>query len=247
MKKIITMACVIGAFSFAANANTDKTNFYLTGKLGTSVMQLTSPKYSQFDRADASNNEYYTGGSSNSAVFGGGLAIGYDLLELTHHPVRLELDLVARGGISSDYNLFKIDTAAESSTDDATNKVSLNTVMLNVYYDFINQSAFTPYISGGIGYASIKHKTTVTNIWNEKVSGYSEVNKSDFSKTTNTIAWSLGVGVNYTINDDFVVDLGYRYLDAGLSDSTYRDGDTTDVSKVKVKTNDVMLGLTYRF
>ncbi|MDE5307014.1 outer membrane beta-barrel protein [Providencia stuartii] len=54
-------------------------------------------------------------------------------------------------------------------------------------------------------------------------------------------------GVNYAINDDWDMGLSYRYLDAGKADITTAVGDGENTSKIKVKANDIMLGLTYRF
>ncbi|MEX9808040.1 outer membrane protein, partial [Providencia stuartii] len=59
--------------------------------------------------------------------------------------------------------------------------------------------------------------------------------------------WSVGAGVNYAINDDWDMGLSYRYLDAGKADITTAVGDGENTSKIKVKANDIMLGLTYRF
>ncbi|WP_332643150.1 outer membrane protein, partial [Escherichia sp. Lx600-2] len=67
------------------------------------------------------------------------------------------------------------------------------------------------------------------------------------SKTNSNFAWSLGLGSQYAINDNLSLDLSYRFLDAGKSEvSSYTDG-AKDKSKVKVRSNDIMLGVVYRF
>lgn len=53
--------------------------------------------------------------------------------------------------------------------------------------------------------------------------------------------------MNYAINDNWDMGLSYRYLDAGKTDITTAVGDGENTSKIKVKANDIMLGLTYRF
>ncbi|EOK1669079.1 outer membrane protein, partial [Escherichia coli] len=59
--------------------------------------------------------------------------------------------------------------------------------------------------------------------------------------------WSLGVGVKYDVTPDFSLDLAYRYLDAGDSTLTYKDGQDTYKSSVDVRSNEFTLGATYSF
>ena len=68
------------------------------------------------------------------------------------------------------------------------------------------------------------------------------------SDTDNNFAWSLGVGVKYNIYDNLSVDLAYRYFDAGKSQITYRNEWNEEFkSRVSVRSNDIMLGVTYDF
>ncbi|WP_137565724.1 outer membrane protein, partial [Escherichia coli] len=130
--------------------------------------------------------------------------------------------------------------------DDAQNKLSVNTLMLNAYYDFRNSSAFTPWISAGLGYARVHHKTSY--IYTDNSPAGSEVYSASASKYENNLAWSLGVGVKYDVTQDFSLDLSYRYLDAGDSTLTYKDEDGAKYkSSVDVRSNEFMLGATYNF
>ncbi|MVW51359.1 outer membrane beta-barrel protein, partial [Escherichia coli] len=119
-------------------------------------------------------------------------------------------------------------------------------LMLNAYYDFRNDSSFTPYVSAGLGYARIHHKTT--DVYELKYYSSEETISNSRSDTDNNFAWSLGVGVKYNIYDNLSVDLAYRYFDAGKSQITYRNEWNEEFkSRVSVRSNDIMLGVTYDF
>ncbi|MCV5625713.1 porin family protein, partial [Escherichia coli] len=75
-------------------------------------------------------------------------------------PVRTEVEFYGRGNAESKYRLSYWESAGGAEFDDAQNKLSVNTLMLNAYYDFRNSSAFTPWISAGRGYARVHHKTS---------------------------------------------------------------------------------------
>jgi opacity protein-like surface antigen len=66
--------------------------------------------------------------------------------------------------------------------------------LINGYFDFVNSSPFTPYISAGIGTANLDYKIE---------------NWSDYDVV---FAYQVGVGVAYAINKHFAVDLKYRFF-----------------------------------
>lgn len=240
MKKIIAVSLLslISSMAMASNSG-----FYVSGKMGTSIVKLSDQKWSDED-------DTIGGGSKTKGVFGGGIALGYDLYDATSLPLRTELDITLRGKASSKHNLGtdSWDNGNGSyyyESEDGKNDITLNTFMINTYYDFKNQTNFTPYVSVGLGLASIKHKAQY--IYTETNSGGSEYDEFSKSKTNSNFAWSLGLGSQYAINDNLSLDLSYRFLDAGKSEVSYNDDGNTIKSKVKVRSNDIMLGVLYRF
>lgn len=243
MKKIIALSVIssIGLTSFLANANeSEKNGVYVTGKMGASIIQMSGQKIDLTDYDDQ-ESERYNGDSHRTGVFGGGIALGYDFSNTFDLPIRAELDFTARGKANSKYNLVQDD----SLTADAKNQIKLNTLMVNAYYDFKNESSFTPYLSAGLGYASVNQKTTLSASLPTPDDNYSE--SYSRSHTSNNFAWSVGAGVKYALNDNFDLDFSYRYLDAGKASISYNGDGTNIESKVKVRTNDLMLGVTYKF
>ncbi|MGG4610086.1 outer membrane protein [Providencia sp. Me31A] len=245
MKKIIAVSLLSLVSSMAMASNS---GFYVSGKLGTSILKLSDQKWQGID--DLGEYEHSSGGSKTKGVFGGGIALGYDLYDMTSLPLRTELDITLRGKASSKYNLSRAagndgNGSWFSANEDVKNDITLNTFMINTYYDFKNETNFTPYVSVGLGLASIKHKTQYS--FSEVNSDGSEYDAHSKSKTNSNFAWSLGLGSQYAINDNLSLDLSYRFLDAGKSEVSYHaDGDNMK-SKVKVRSNDIMFGVVYRF
>lgn len=157
MKKIMAVSAlaVAGMFSAQALADGNKTGFYVTGKAGTSVVSLSDQRFIDGEGVWA---DRYKGGDDHDTVFSGGIAAGYDFYPQFSIPVRTELEFYARGKADTKYNLYKDDW----SHDDLKSEVSVNTLMLNAYYDFRNDSAFTPWVSAGLATPEFIRKQLVS-------------------------------------------------------------------------------------
>jgi outer membrane immunogenic protein len=97
------------------------------------------------------------------------------------------------------------------------NGVTLNTsgdegalsFMANGWYDFKNETPFTPYLGGGVGFSRL----TVNGLG---VPGLNLVTDSDV-----VFAYQLGGGVAYAITPRLSLTLDYRYF--STTDPTFRD------------------------
>ncbi len=108
------------------------------------------------------------------------------------------------------------------------NSLSALTYMLNGYRDFvIKDSGVAPYVTAGLGGASI----------NVKSQGDSDTKK-------NVFAWQLGAGVGIKASDNVVFDLGYRYL----KPSAFKvpDGDGGNLS-ITSSSSSLLAGVRYSF
>jgi opacity protein-like surface antigen len=74
--------------------------------------------------------------------------------------------------------------------------MSTTTVLGNLYFDWANDSAFTPYLGAGLGYGWV----------NDTPSG----DESGF-------AYGLAAGVAMTLTDSVDLDVGYRFRDTLIS------------------------------
>jgi opacity protein-like surface antigen len=118
----------------------------------------------------------WSGGSDDSAfVLGGG--VGYQFNE------NMRADLTADWAGNYD-----VAPGADMST---------TTVLGNLYFDWANDSAFTPYVGAGIGYG-----------WVDDAPG-----------NDSGIAYGLAAGVSMGLTDSIDLDVGYRFRDIMISGS----------------------------
>lgn len=90
---------------------------------------------------------------------------------------------------------------------------------------------FLPYIAGGVAFGSVK------NTLDDGVESVSQ------SKTLT--GWTAGAGIDYAATDNVIVRLEYRYTDYG--NKNYDFGFADDSVRNKFKTNEVRLGVAYKF
>lgn len=88
---------------------------------------------------------------------------------------------------------------------------------------------FLPYIAGGVAFGNVK-----SELYNGDVG---------FSSSKTLTGWTLGAGVDYAATDNLILRLEYRYTDYG--DKDLNAGGLG--YNVGYKTNDVRLGLAYKF
>jgi opacity protein-like surface antigen len=127
----------------------------------------------------------------HSAVFSG--AIGYRI----NPNIRAELAAGYRGGYDANATM---PNGATLSAD-----VSSWNLMANAYYDFNLGLPVRPYLTGGLGWAR------------NRVSDLTSVNPDGTAPggSRNNLAWSLGAGIGYPINNRLTLDFGYRFVDLG--------------------------------
>jgi len=95
-------------------------------------------------------------------------------------------------------------------------------LLTNIYYDFKNNTDFTPYISSGIGFA---------DVW---LGGPSGASKSNF-----VFAYQAGVGLDYAINDKIDIGVKYRYFGTtGIEDRG---------SNLGYSSNNIYAGMRFNF
>lgn len=111
-----------------------------------------------------------------------------------------------------EYTLRRNDTYTSGSSVFATSfnshEVSSQRLMLNTYRDFAINDAWSVYGTVGAGLAQLKS------------GGWQGNTSRRYDTTTRTgLAWSVGAGVSVAASDRMTVDLGYRYVDMGTTES----------------------------
>lgn len=188
MKKIFLVVffslAVMSLSSIDINAMSNKNNefitsfgFYLEPKIAGSIMMgnyLNKTNLSQSSSFDLNSS------------FGGGMALGYDFQSYFKVPMRMEAEYLIR--TTTHFNKDSYDVSL----------VAPQTLFVNLYYDFENESNFTPYIGGGIGAA--------------------------FVGVDSNFAWNVGAGLTYDISECVALNLGYRYNSYGQFENNNTTG-----------------------
>jgi len=119
-----------------------------------------------------------------------GAAVGYDLGNNT----RIEGEIA--------YQENDLDKGDGVNLTGDSSSVAL---LLNGYYDFANETEFTPYICAGIGFANIEVDFGAPGILT-------------LISDDTVFAYQLGAGVGYAINEEITFDVKYRYLETSDPD-----------------------------
>lgn len=251
MRKTLLFLLTTSLIPSTLLANESKSGFYITGKMGASIQQMSGQFYPSLYAVEINGDEEIfekkiKGNNHRTAVFSAGLGLGYDFFEKFDIPIRTELEFTSRSSADYSYSgddLIFISIIPIPGKNIVKNQIAVNTLMFNAYYDFKNSSDFTPYLSAGLGYAYISQKTSVDGI----IDGFDKRALWSRSHATNNFAWSAGAGIKYTVNKDFSFDLSYKYLDAGQGEVYHDDITAERYAKTTVKTHDIMLSATYHF
>lgn len=201
--------------------------YYVTPKLLYSYEQSSDYNASTYTPSDPGIfNVRYGGGSQSKGAFGGGVAAGYDFGAMNQIPVRMELEFMARQGqdfqhspkVAGVFNhpMLPPEVVVASYNVNPT----VYSVFANVYYDFVNDSKFTPYVGAGLGGAYMD-----VSMSSRYVTGGGQVLETEMggSHANWSFAWNVGAGCSYTINDNMALDLGYRYASFGKAESGPRN------------------------
>jgi len=125
-----------------------------------------------------------------------GIALGYSFSNNT----RIEGELTYQMNDIDQENMIGVGLAAAGDT-------SALAFLLNGYYDFVSNSKWTPFISAGIGIAKIE------------VDDFSVFGTLIGSDDDTVLAYQVGAGVGYAVNEKVTIDLKYRYF--GTSDPKF--------------------------
>lgn len=236
LSALVMAACLVLPLS----AQAAEYGVYVTPKIGGAIQQFKVT-------GDASSNIGDFSGSDGS--FGGGLAVGYDFHTKWTVPVRVELEYTAWTGVDESKSSASSLTASTGEhiflTDREKAKIGIQSLFANIYADWHNSTAFTPYISAGIGVGFVTTKGTLF----QGISipqGDHAFSNSLGSKTKANFAWNVGLGCSYAFNDTISADLGYRFASFGSG----KTGAEPDGFAVKSKNNymhQLLLGVRFTF
>lgn len=165
----------------------------------------------------------------NSA--GGSIALGYEI--------------APDWRVEGEYTFPKNDEFTSGSTAFPSSlnhhKILSQRVMANVYKDFQLKEKLSAYAVASLGLAQLKS------------SGWQGNATRQYGSSTDTqLSYSVGAGLSYAPLSQVAVDLGYRYVDLGKTESGWNNftnarGLQDEQMKAKLIANEVTLGVRYHF
>ena len=164
--------------------------------------------------------------------FGVDVSAGYSGLFIPEFRVEGEINYHSNGidKVTSSFFPFP-------HTFGATGSIDAIGLMANGYYDFLNSSAFTPYLGGGVGAAHV----AITDAGIPALSG-TTVSAKDWQFAYQGIA-----GVRYSFTPNISLSLDYRYF-ATLDPKFTINTPLGPISaKTQYHTHNIMLGVAYHF
>jgi len=161
--------------------------------------------------------------STDASGFVGGLYAGYNF--------SLGGDLILSG--ETDFVWSSLDDSVTAVVGGSTTGVKIEQKWAGAtrLRAGLAMDRFLPYIAVGYAYARINSEVRA------------DVNLPGFTNSRTLNGWTVGVGADYAVLDNVLLRAEYRYNDYG--DETYNDG--TSSYKIDYKTNDLRVGVAYKF
>lgn len=135
------------------------------------------------------------------------------------------------------YTASPVVTGAGLTSRQLTAQIKNNTLLANVYYEFLGLNRFKPYLTGGLGFSQDSIQSTIT------VAPYDAAGSTTVRKLG--IVWAFGGGLRVAMFSRWHIDASYRYIRLG------RNLNIAPSSGFKLlgnsSMNAVSLGLMYYF
>lgn len=225
MKRILPVIFMAVFLALPCAAKAEGSGVYLAPKFLMSL-QSTGTMSRSGSLAGSGVDEY------DQFTLGGALAVGMDFWPQQMLPLRLELEYALRGNSEKNW------TDNGRFTREIKGVWNNSTLFANVFWDFHNDTQFTPYIGGGLGLAFnyTGYDATLTN--GEKVSAD--------DRFTN-FAWNVGAGFSYDVNEMVAIDASYRFVGLGYNEiSKTVNGVSMEIGNEPYN-NEFMVGLRFNF
>ncbi|MBD5626658.1 MULTISPECIES: outer membrane beta-barrel protein [unclassified Desulfovibrio] len=225
MKRILVIAALVLTLALPGLAAAEGTGMYLAPKFLMSIQDTGTVSRSSA-LAGSGVDDY------SQFTLGGALAVGYDFWTQQMIPLRFEVEFALRGNSEKSWsdNGVRVDKIKGTWNN--------STLFANLFWDFHNDTAFTPFIGAGLGLAFNYTGFDITANNGDKF--------SVDDRFTN-FAWNAGAGVSYNFNDNFAVDASYRFVGLGYNEvSTTYNGQKYEIASDPYN-NEFMLGLRFAF
>jgi opacity protein-like surface antigen len=223
---------ILSGLIVSATAIAEEHKFYVQLNAGAAFAPSDSQSFGPFNGCVRTPSGFgcgshltETGRQPYDAGFAGSVALGYRIAD----QLRIEVEGIYQSNNMNkvNYSFSGIDSGnVPSFSAPLKGERERTAFLLNGYYDFKNSTAFTPYITAGMGGYHLRLKGERSSVENDL----------DF-------AWQAGAGVNYKLDDRISFDLKYRYFGgadaelqspSGFSSRLYEVGDHQVMAGIRV-------------
>ncbi|MBT8080066.1 MAG: outer membrane beta-barrel protein [Gammaproteobacteria bacterium] len=214
--------------------------FYATGQLAFSEQANDSRPIGQNIAADPDFPGKFDAGDATV----GGIGIGYKVSE----QFRIEGRISHR---DSSFNDRQIGTGARDGEEYILNgALESTTFTVEGFYDFANESSFTPYVKAGVGVSDNSYSARLggagvaafdpfDGVTDGYYDAYADGDSTEFS-------WNVGVGGNFDVSDSVSFYGEYQYVSFG-DVSTGQDAFTDGFEIEDAAANEFVLGIRISF
>ena len=215
----------------------DFDGFYITPKAGVSKSMDTGV----MNYTNLGTTSYLEDGD-----LGTGSAFGFSLGKYLTDSFRLELEATKR--TSYEYDVKQINSTYSFKSD-----IDTKTLLINGFYDFqpfsMGNTSIKPYLGGGVGISRNDSGNDVE---------YNNGSPDGFTTKGVTItqfAYKFSAGTLFSLTEKISIDLNYQYVNLGGfkgGKTVLYNGEFTNtlegpVNGGKIKTQELMVGLQYKF
>ncbi len=166
-------------------------------------------------------------------AWGGSLGMGARLMPVLRYELQLS------GSFNSDTIIRRVDFPGEWIRFRASSVQLMNNLYLDVAPFFGNGLwGLNPYLMGGIG---VSWNSTGDQVFAAAVSG------GGTGQTRTNFAWNAGVGVQWQAMRNLIVDVAYRYLDAGRFQNGFTNPGTPFTTRYDNTSHQIMVGVVVPF
>lgn len=227
-RSLLAISALIGiaaipSVCFAAPA---RPSAYISGFLGASVPQDASITISEFNPVTTKDTDVQFDPGINL-----GSTAGYDFGFF-----RLEGEMSYKRGEIASVTEQTFGTRYKNTEG----HIGTFAMMMNGFFDLHNESPVTPYLGGGIGFATVSLSDTRGVDANSGA-----LNDHIFRSDDDTVfAFQAGAGLEISLNRHLSLDLGYRYF--GTSNASLRK-DWPNSTDLKLESHNAAVGLRVKF
>lgn len=161
--------------------------------------------------------------------------------------VKIGLEFSHRSGYSVNDHLDAYESGIKLESQSEKSSYKSSAVMVNLRCDVANLSGFTPYVLLGAGVSQNKMKSDLNTV----VYDYDQTSiRSVRSNRSNNFAYKVGAGVSYSVTKKIGIDVRYQFVDLGkvrLREARDSQGDLLDSARGKLRANEVLVGISYKF